>query len=189
MANPKRRKRVRKAKEPLKSKKHTGSPRQRLRAHRNYHKAQPEKHAGGRPSKYKPECENQALILAEKGFTDADMAEVFGVTEQTLNNWKKKFPQFFESLKKGKKIADQKVVQSLYQRALGYSHPDVHISSYEGDITVTNIIKHYPPDTAACFIWLKNRDPENWKDKHEHELTGKDGKPIPVQIVDFGKIK
>lgn len=137
-----------------------------------------QKHAGGAPSKYKPEHKRQALILAEKGFTDADVAEVFGVTEQTVNNWKKKFPQFFESLKKGKEIADQKVVQSLYQRALGYSHPDVHINSYEGDITKTDIIKHYPPDTAACFIWLKNRDPKNWRDRKE--ITGGGGGPIEV---------
>jgi transcriptional regulator with XRE-family HTH domain len=131
-----------------------------------------EKHAGGRPTKYKPEYENQALILAEKGFTDKEIASIFNVTEQTLNNWKKDFPQFFESLKKGKEIADQKVVQSLYQRALGYSHPEVHISNFQGEITKTNIIKHYPPDTTACIFWLKNRDKENWRDKQDIGITG-----------------
>jgi hypothetical protein len=38
-------------------------------------------------------------------------------------------------------------------------------------ITVTPIMKHYPPDTGACFIWLKNRDPENWRDKQDIELN------------------
>jgi hypothetical protein len=87
---------------------------------------------------------NKALVLAERGFTDADLAGFFGVCEDTINNWKKVYPQFFESLKKGKDIADQKVVQSLYQRALGYSHPEVHISNFRGKITITPIIKHYP---------------------------------------------
>ncbi len=126
----------------------------------------------GQPTKFKPEYLSQALVLAEKGFTDNDIAEVFEVTEQTINNWKKQFPQFFESLKKGKAVADQKVVQSLYQRALGYSHPDIHISNHKGLVTKTNIIKHYAPDTTACIIWLKNRDPEHWRDKQDIEHSG-----------------
>lgn len=128
----------------------------------------------GQPTKYKPEFENQALILAEKGFTDKEVAKVFGVCEDTINNWKKAYPQFFESLKKGKEIADQKVVQSLYQRALGYSHPEIHITNYQGVIEKTNIIKHYAPDTTACIFWLKNRDPEKWRDRREevHDVTG-----------------
>ncbi|GAG86465.1 unnamed protein product [marine sediment metagenome] len=106
----------------------------------------------GQPTKYKPEYENQALILAEKGFTDKDIAKLFKVTEQTINNWKKQFPQFFESLKAGKAIADQRVVQSLYQRALGYSHPDIHISNHQGVVTKINIIKHYAPDPTSMIF-------------------------------------
>lgn len=142
----------------------------------------------GRPTKYKPEFENQALILAEKGFTDVEIADVFGVKEQTITNWKKKYPQFFASLKKGKELADQKVVQSLYQRALGYSHPEVHITAFQGCVTKTNIIKHYAPDVTACIFWLKNRDKENWRDKIDYEHGGLGGRPIPIQIVSYGKI-
>ncbi len=130
------------------------------------------KRKSGQPTKYKPEYENQALILAEKGFTDKEIAKLFKVTEQTINNWKKQFPQFFESLKAGKKIADQKVVQSLYQRALGYSHPEIHISNHQGIVTKTNTIKHYAPDTTACIFWLKNRDQTNWRDKLDHQHSG-----------------
>ena len=126
----------------------------------------------GQPTKYKPEYEQQALILGEKGFTDVEIAELFDVCEDTIHNWKKMFPQFFESLKKGKEIANQRVVQSLYLRALGYSHPEVHISSYEGDITKTDIIKHHAPDPTSMIFWFKNRDPENWRDKRETEVSG-----------------
>ncbi len=143
------------------------------------------KHAGGRPTGYKSEYEHQAFVLAEKGFTDKDVAAVFNVSEQTVNNWKKQFPQFFESLKSGKAIADQKVVQSLYQRALGYSHPDVHISTHLGIAVITDTIKHYPPDVTACIFWLKNRDKKNWRDKIDHELGGPDGGPVAVQIVSY----
>ena len=72
------------------------------------------KKKAGQPTKYKAIFNQQALVLAEKGFTDVEIGEVFDVTSTTIDNWKKKFPQFFASLKKGKAIADQKVVQSLY---------------------------------------------------------------------------
>ncbi len=72
--------------------------------------------------------------------------------------------------KKGKEIADAEVAKALYRRALGYEHPDVHITNYQGEITETEIIKYYPPDTAAAFIWLKNRS--GWRDKQEVEHSG-----------------
>jgi hypothetical protein len=138
------------------------------------------KHAGGRPTKYKPEITVQAHILAEHGFTDKEIAEVFAVTEQTLNNWKRKYPQFFESLKAGKEIADQKVVQSLYERALGYSHPEVHITSFQGSVTKTDIIKHYPPDPTSAIFWLKNRQPDKWREKHEVIQQRTEGEQLEI---------
>jgi hypothetical protein len=42
--------------------------------------------------------------------------------------------------------------------------------------TVTD--KHYQPDTAAIIFALTNRDPENWKNRYNSELTGKDGKDL-----------
>ena len=123
----------------------------------------------GRPTKYKPEYCEQVYKLCLLNATDAQIADVFDTSEQTINTWKKKYPEFLESLKDGKIRADAEVGKSLFQRACGYSHPDVHISNYQGDITVTDITKHYPPDTAAAFIWLKNR--AGWRDKTETEHT------------------
>jgi hypothetical protein len=28
-------------------------------------------------------------------------------------------------------------------------------------------MEHCPPDIAAAFIWLKNRDPERWRDAQQ----------------------
>lgn len=124
-----------------------------------------EKHAGGRPTKYnKQNCE-QARKLCLLGYTDKQLADFFEVDEATINRWKIKYPEFCESIKKGKVIADGEVADSLFHRAKGYSHKDTHISNYQGEITKTDITKHYPPDTAAAFIWLKNR--ASWKDRQD----------------------
>jgi hypothetical protein len=123
-----------------------------------------------RPSKYKPEFVAQAAKLCRLGATDRELADFFGVTESTLNLWKIQHPKFSESLKVSKGAADQRVKRSLYQRAVGYSHPDVHVSNFQGAITLTPIVKHYPPDPTSVIFWLKNRDPENWRDKIEGSL-------------------
>ena len=124
-----------------------------------------DKHAGGRPPKYKKQNCEQARKLCLLGYTDKQLADFFEVAESTIHKWKLDHPEFSESIKKGKVVADGNVADSLYNRALGYSHPDVHISNYQGEITETEITKHYPPDTAAAFIWLKNR--ASWKDKQD----------------------
>jgi hypothetical protein len=124
----------------------------------------------GRPTQYRKEYDEQAYKLCLLGATDAQLGDFFGVSEQTINAWKKAHGSFLESLKRGKQIADSEVAHSLYQRATGYSHPDVHISSYEGKITKTPITRRYPPDTGAAFIWLKNR--AGWRDRQELEHSG-----------------
>lgn len=134
------------------------------------------KRKAGQPTRFNKDVQRIALLLAEKGFTDVEMSVVIGVSEKTFNNWKKAHPEFFESLKDEKLKADNRVVRGLYERAIGYSHDDVHISNYKGEITITDIIKEYPPDTTACIFWLKNRDPENWRDTKDLEVTVK--KPL-----------
>lgn len=135
--------------------------------------------ARGRPTLYRASYAEQARRLALLGQTDAEMAAFFGVSEATFHRWKHAHKDFCESIKEGKADADAKVAAALYQRAVGYSHPDVHVSNYQGEITVTPLTKHYPPDTGAAFIWLKNRQPDKWRDRIEHQadvtVNGPDG--------------
>lgn len=124
----------------------------------------------GRKTSFKQEyiqlAENYALL----GATDAEIAEFFSVSEQTLNSWKKKFPQFLESLKKGKAVADSNVAFKLYNRAIGYDCKATKIVTYEGKVTdQVEYVEHYPPDTTAAIFWLKNRQPGKWRDKKEVE--------------------
>lgn len=135
-----------------------------------------------RPSKFKPEYASQAEKLCKLGATDADIAEFFGLNVATIYRWKHDYPEFCEALKRGKEIADNLVEQRLFQRATGYSHDDVHVSNYQGEIKLTPLVKHYPPDTVACIFWLKNRKPEQWRDKQDHEHSGE------VAVRDAGSL-
>lgn len=133
-----------------------------------------EKKQKGRKSSYREEYANQALKLSLLGSTDKEMADFFGVSEQTLNSWKKKFPEFLESLKKGKSVADANVASKLYNRATGYDTKATKFATNEGKITDrVEYIEHYPPDTTAAIFWLKNRQPEKWRDKKEIEANVK----------------
>lgn len=120
----------------------------------------------GRPSSYKPEYATQAAKLCKLGATDKELADFFSTSEQTINKWKMDFPEFLESLKLGKSESDNRVEKSLYRRALGYSHDAVKIfHDKDSGTIVVPYIEHYPPDTTACIFWLKNRKPNEWRDK------------------------
>ncbi|WP_313319506.1 hypothetical protein [Stenotrophomonas sp.] len=130
-------------------------------------KPQAKKGAGGRPTKYKAEFAKQAKFLADKGCTDPEVAAFFEVALSTVSLWKLKHPEFSEALRLGKAEADGRVERALFERATGYSHADTHVSSYLGEVTLTPVMKHYPPDSTAMIFWLKNRKPEHWRDKPE----------------------
>lgn len=137
----------------------------------------------GRPTRYKKEYNEQVRKLCLLGATDEKLADFFGVSVATINNWKIRHHKFLESIREGKEIADSNVADALYNRALGFSHKHDHISNYQGEITITETTKHYPPDTAAAFIWLKNRG--GWKDKQEVEHSGE----VVTFNMDFGNKK
>jgi len=99
----------------------------------------------GRPSKYLPAYAKQARALCLLGATNPELAKSFEVGLTTVNRWIADVPAFRDAIKQGREIADANVADALYRRAIG--------------------TKTTPPDTAAAFIWLKNRRPDKWRDK------------------------
>ena len=137
----------------------------------------------GRPANYKKEYDEQAYKLCLLGATDKEMADFFNVKEQTINNWKKNHPSFFESIKRGKIVADANVAKSLYNRALGYYHPEDKIFNDNGEPIIVPTVKHYPPDPTAAIFWLKNRKPAEWREKRDVQVEGNmtfSVKPAPM---------
>ena len=144
----------------------------------------------GRPTSYRPEYADMAYKFCLLGANDEKLASLFEVSVATISNWKNDCPEFLEALKKGKEIADAEVAHSLYHRALGYKHPEDDIRVINGEIVITPTVKHYPPDTGAATLWLKNRQSSTWRDKVENVVTGSDGGPIQHSLkVEFVKPK
>ena len=145
-------------------------------------KARPKASKAGRPSGYLPEFAKQATKLCELGATNADLADFFGVSINTIANWQTARPEFLAALKAGKVSADDRVERSLYQRAVGYTYYSVKIFCPAGGVPVTVPYReHVPPDTTAQIFWLKNRRRNEWRDVQKHEHTGEDGGPIETR--------
>lgn len=125
----------------------------------------------GRPAKYKEEYNELVYNYCLLGAIDDELAEFLNVHVSTIHQWKLDYPDFSDAIKRGKEVADMKVAQALFHRATGYSHTDVDIKVIDGKIVQTELTKHYPPDAASMFFWLKNRQSSKWRDKQvtEHE--------------------
>ena len=135
------------------------------------------KRPGSMPVKWNDDRIRQAYILAFMfGATDEQIATAMNVHIHTINYWKRTKPEFREALQEGKREPNEQVELCMFQRACGYSHPDIDIRVVNGEIIETPIIKHYPPDVTAGIFWLKNRMREKWADVNK--LT-----PLNVNIT------
>jgi hypothetical protein len=147
----------------------------------------------GRPTEYKPEYCVQVEKLCKLGATDKEIADFFDIDEATVNRWKLDYPEFCESVKRGKIWADAEVAHSFHKRATGYKYDEVTYEKIgesegmkvddEGDIEATKkeaykrkvVTKEVPPDGGAALNWLKNRQKDKWRDKQEVDLRTPEG--------------
>lgn len=106
---------------------------------------------------------------ARDGLTDEQIAQNMGIGNRTLYEWKQKYPQISQSLKRGKEVVDRQVENALLKRALGYKYDEVTI---EKGVETKRVTKEVVPDTTAQIFWLKNRRPDKWKDKQDVEVSG-----------------
>ena len=126
-------------------------------------------------AKYHDWLEEEKLTLitgwARKGLTDEQISKNMGIAYSTLREWKKKYSALKAALKKGKEVVDYEVESALYKRAIGYEVEEekIYIQEIEGRTTKRKEIvkKHIPGDTTAQIFWLKNRRPEEWRDRRD----------------------
>ncbi|MCI3860083.1 helix-turn-helix domain containing protein [Lactococcus garvieae] len=113
-------------------------------------------------AKYKEWLTDEGLIKIEgwarDGLSEEQIAHNMGISRKTLSEWKNKYSDISDTLKRGKEVVDYEVENALLQSAL------------DGNVT-------------AQIFWLKNRKPTQWKDKQETEISGEVGtKIIKVKI-------
>jgi len=114
---------------------------------------------------------HQVEKLCLLGMIDVEIAEFFNISVRTLNRWKKKYPEFWQSMKKGKQLADSKVAAALYKSAIGGEYiKEEKIVPTENGHEVVTIKKQIPANVTAQKFWLTNRQPKLWKHKVNAEV-------------------
>lgn len=125
---------------------------------------------------------DEGLLLigawARDGLTDEQMAKNMNISASTFYDWKKKYSEISEALKKNKAIVDYEVENALLKRALGYSYTETtkerHYNENKNEyemIVTKEVTKQVVPDTTAQIFWLKNRKPDMWRDKKDVDVS------------------
>jgi len=140
--------------------------------------------AGGPKTKFKPEYVNQAYVACkEGGFTRQKLAKLFSVSPVTIHNWCKEHDELLTAIKKGKDEWDsEKVEKNLLKRAMGFKYKESKSKPDDtGDMKVVEeTTKLVIPDTTAQIFWLKNRQPQRWRDSKQLEVSNDSNIPAPM---------
>ena len=133
----------------------------------------------GARGKYHEWLTKEGLTLiegwAKDGLTDEQIATNIGVTTTTLYDWKKKYADFSDALKKGKETSDYEVENALFKSATGYEYEErkevqeVVDGVMRKRVEITR--KQFPPNATSAIFWLKNRKPDKWRNKQGIEIN------------------
>ena len=138
--------------------------------------------------KYEKWLTKEGLLLLEgwarDGLTDEQIAHNMGVSRKTLAEWKKKYGDIGDTLKRGKEIVDYEVESALLKKALGYKVKEQKVTK---DGELVGVEREIPPDTTAQIFWLKNRRPDKWRDKVENVNINQQDRVIKINIFSTKK--
>ena len=109
---------------------------------------------------------------ARDGLKDKQIANNLGISKDTFYKYKKNYPDFSDTLKKGKEIIDYEVENALLKRALGYEYTETTKEIKEnGNKIIKKITKQVAPDVTAQIYWLNNRKPKQWRNKQDIDIS------------------
>lgn len=137
--------------------------------------AQKSKAKIGRPTVLTDSVAQIAITAAQFGATDAEIASACGVSVPTLYRWYAQVPAFRKSVKEdAKEVANARVGRTMYSKAIGYDYEEeqaikVKVGKDQEAVEIVTVKRHQPADTTAGIFFLKNRDPENWRDVQKVE--------------------
>ena len=127
-----------------------------------------------------PEGLERVKALAKEGKTLTEIATAFDITRSTLYKWSKANLDLQSALTEGKKVADDRVENSLYEQC--FDRPTVEeTTEYDENGNVVKRIrktKVIPASVNAIQYWLANRSEGKWKARQQLELTGSKDAPV-----------
>lgn len=131
----------------------------------------------GRKSPYSKAHLQRAAEGAAAGETDREIITALGIASSTFYLWKHAHPEFSEAVTRGKDVANARIEARAYERAMGLTvkvQKAFKVRDADGSesIEVVTLEDELPPDSQMLQFWLKNRNPEQWRDKQEVEVSG-----------------
>ncbi|MGA2232313.1 MAG: hypothetical protein ABSH22_15555 [Tepidisphaeraceae bacterium] len=119
----------------------------------------------------------QAKWCARPELSDRAVARRLGIPWREFSRWLSEHPEFNRALDEGRDTVDVRVVEALYQRAIGGKFQTTEIVKDEQKKTlrIKQVIREYPPDVAAIIFFLRNRRPESWRSRP--------AEPPPEEII------
>ena len=125
------------------------------------------KRAIGRPTKYKPEFCEVVIECGADGQTLAEMADAIDIDRATLNEWMDIHPEFSRAVKRG------------IERAQAWWERQGRIATFGG----------CDGFQGTTYIFnMTNRFPDDWRDRHQTELSGPNGGPIKTEDSGAAKL-
>ena len=135
---------------------------------------------------------------ARDGLTDQEIAKNMGISHTTYYDYKNRFIEISDALKKGKEVSDRIVEGHAFKNATGFyyeeevafklkrvTYNDRGQRLEKEEIGTASIRKWKPSDPTSVFFWLKNRMPKEWRDRFQQEIMTNE--PIKVEM-DYSKL-
>ena len=125
----------------------------------------------GRKGRYEEWLTEENLLRVQgwamDGLSDKQIAGNMGISLTTYYDWKNNFPKFADAVKNGKDIVDRMVENALFKSALGYTYQE-EVLTKDGIVQLEKV--QHANQTAQIF-WLKNRKPQQWRDKQDININ------------------
>jgi transposase-like protein len=135
---------------------------------------------------YDSEFCNAAAILAANGATQKKIAQYLGISIDLLRKWKRQYPEFKDSLTKGKEEVRKILLSNGLNRAVGYEYEEVcekpvRVKDENGNLVYKNhryiYKKHQSGDPRLLMFMLGCIDrmlgDDNWQQKDKLEIEAK----------------
>lgn len=121
--------------------------------------------ARGRPNKYLTHVQprlDEVMKMCQT-MTEEQIAETLGVSISAWCEYKKKYPELVDAIKKGRLSLVPELRSTLIRKAQGFTYTEKKTIIEMGVVVREEITeKASLPDVAALNLLLKNYDAENW---------------------------